>query len=494
LLAAGGQEAGDGIGFLRAAAALRPESPGAWLSLGLALRDRGDKADAAAALQEAVRLDAACAPAQFFLGCLKWEAGDRPGAVTAFRAAVRRDPGVPGLAHFAIAGALRDEGDAAGAGLALQEAVRRAPRDLRFRLALAAELHGRGDTAGAEAAYREAVRIDPWSAPAHAGLGDVLMVRGDVPGAAAAFREAVRIDPAAATAHRNLGVMLWERGDAAGAETSLRTAIRLDPVDVAARVHLGDALRERRDFTGAEAAYRAAVRFDPKDERAYAGLAEVLLAKGETAGAAEVARAGERELRVIEPRLRRVLRLADHDRRLSLLLATLGVPESRAEAADLADLAMLPSRRRPQFAYRVYARLFAADPAAAAHTRTSAAAAAVQLAAGADPTAKIGLDEWFVLQKQARDWLTADLARLRPQAEFTTPSVRQQVRLTLARWRVEPDFAPVRDADQLSRFPDAAERAAWEALWNDVAAVLAKAGAPPTARKLVLPQPTDRKK
>ena len=44
----------------------------------------------------------------------------------------------------------------------------------------------------------------------------------------------------------------------------------------------------------------------------------------------------------------------------------------------------------------------------------------------------------------------------------------------LGRWQSDPGLAGVRDANSLARLP-AAERAGWEKLWADVAAVLAEA-------------------
>jgi hypothetical protein len=72
----------------------------------------------------------------------------------------------------------------------------------------------------------------------------------------------------------------------------------------------------------------------------------------------------------------------------------------------------------------------------------------------------------------ARDWLGADLAQWSEPHEPTTGAVPREVRTQLARWRIEPDLACVRDPEALARLPDS-ERASWNSLWASVGALLA---------------------
>ena len=46
--------------------------------------------------------------------------------------------------------------------------------------------------------------------------------------------------------------------------------------------------------------------------------------------------------------------------------------------------------------------------------------------------------------------------------------VRRTVGQRLKHWQADPDLAPVRGREGLDRLPQA-ERAAWQALWRDVA-------------------------
>jgi dipeptidyl aminopeptidase/acylaminoacyl peptidase len=73
------------------------------------------------------------------------------------------------------------------------------------------------------------------------------------------------------------------------------------------------------------------------------------------------------------------------------------------------------------------------------------------------------------LRKQALDWLRADLA------VWTQQPDRAAVRRAISHWQQDPDLAGIRDAAALATLP-ADERAAFTALWADVAALLKKAG------------------
>ena len=53
---------------------------------------------------------------------------------------------------------------------------------------------------------------------------------------------------------------------------------------------------------------------------------------------------------------------------------------------------------------------------------------------------------------------------------------------TLRHWQADPDFAGVRGPDALRKLPEA-ERAQWQRLWDDVQALLEKAGGKGTQGK-----------
>jgi tetratricopeptide (TPR) repeat protein len=114
-------------GWYRAALAVRPNNVAAWTNLGSALSQQGDLDGAAAAYQEAIRLNRNRAPIpQNGLGQVLKSKGDLDGAVAAFRASIEADPKYAGAYHN-LGLALRDKGDLEGWVAAFKEAARLDP-------------------------------------------------------------------------------------------------------------------------------------------------------------------------------------------------------------------------------------------------------------------------------------------------------------------------------------------------------------------------------
>jgi hypothetical protein len=97
-------------------------------------------------------------------------------------------------------------------------------------------------------------------------------------------------------------------------------------------------------------------------------------------------------------------------------------------------------------------------------------------AAGLDEPSRAGF------RQQARDWLRAELEARRRLLAQEPEKTRGDVAGNLHAWLWEADFAGVRGPDALGRLP-AAERLAWQKLWADVGATLARAEgtAPPVS-------------
>jgi serine/threonine-protein kinase len=130
-------------------------------------------------------------------------------------------------------------------------------------------------------------------------------------------------------------------------------------------------------------------------------------------------------------------------------------------------------------AARWYAAVFAAHPHLLAGSPTGhryyAAWAAVLAgcgqgrdASGLDPEGRAGF------RRQALAWLRAELEAQRRLLEREPAREPWMIAGRLKRWLGEPGFDGVREADALGRLP-AAERQAWQQLWADVAATLARA-------------------
>jgi hypothetical protein len=111
--------------------------------------------------------------------------------------------------------------------------------------------------------------------------------------------------------------------------------------------------------------------------------------------------------------------------------------------------------------------------------RYNAACAAALAAAGQGQDAKaLAVEEWVWLQQQALDWLRADLAAYAKLVAKGNQQVRQVVQQRLAHWQQDDDLIAVRDKDWLAAMPEF-DRARWQKLWADVAALQKEAAAGP---------------
>jgi tetratricopeptide (TPR) repeat protein len=274
-----------------------------------------------------------------------------------------------------------------------------------------------GDLPGAAACFRHLTKLEPKSAPAHYGLGLVLQLQGDLAGAIARYRRAVALDPKYAEAHCNLGNTLIDQGHFRAALAELRTGH-----DLGSR-------RKNWSYPSAQWVERCQ-RFLQLDGR----LSAILKDEARPAGAAE----------------RRELAELCHYKHLHAT-AVLFFTEAFAADARLAD----------DFKGRSSYRYLAACSAAQAGCGQGEDAARPDEAGRSR------------LRQQALEWLQADLARQASSLK-AEPQDRAVLLSVFHLWQNDPGLARVRDTSSLARLP-AAERAGWEKLWADVAAVLAEA-------------------
>jgi hypothetical protein len=168
----------------------------------------------------------------------------------------------------------------------------------------------------------------------------------------------------------------------------------------------------------------------------------------------------------------------DPDRWIATVLLGKAKPADDAERVELAKLCQMPSKRLYVAATRFYAEAFANDARLADDLQTSnrynAACTAALAGCGQGKDAnKIDDKERARLRRQAMVWLRADLAHWTKQAESDKPMEGEAVQAKMKHWQADTDFAGVRDKDALEKLP-AEERDAWQKLWDDVAALLAK--------------------
>jgi serine/threonine-protein kinase len=134
----------------------------------------------------------------------------------------------------------------------------------------------------------------------------------------------------------------------------------------------------------------------------------------------------------------------------------------------------------------LYAAAFAADPKLAdgvhADNRYDAACAAALAGCGRGEDSPADEAERARLRSLALGWLTDHLVFTSRHLASGKSGASADVRQWLHHWQTDTDLAGVRDSAALAKLPTD-ERAAWERLWADVAALLKKAEAPATEGK-----------
>jgi serine/threonine-protein kinase len=399
----------EAIGYLRVALALRSDSPGVHVNLGMAfLRKR-----------------------------------DPEGAIRCFRAALLIDPNYA-EAHHNLGSALAAKRDLDGAIAEYQKAFRIRP-SARTRYSIGNARWEKGDREGAVREYQAALRIDPNYARAHNDLGNALRQKGNIDGAIKECQAALKIDPNYALAHYNLGNALRDKGRLDEAVAAFREATRLNKDHPEAHCNLGQALVQQGRFQQAVQALRVGHKLGSKNPR-WPYPSARWLANAERGAA-------------LDARLPKILKGEDH-------------PADPVERRDLALLCQV-HKKLYAAAARWYSEAFAAQPALAERLRTQgsrydAACAAALAGRGEGQDAKaLDAKERARLRGQALAWLRADLIAwsklLEKDAAKAAPFVTQQMQ----HWLADPDFAGVRGDAALAQLP-VEERQLWRKLWSDV--------------------------
>jgi serine/threonine protein kinase/Tfp pilus assembly protein PilF len=403
----------EAIRYLTAIVALRPESPGARVSLGAALAAKGLLDEAIAEHREALRLQKDYATAHNSLGA----------ALSA-----------KGLVDEAIAEhreALRLQKDYASA---------------HNNLGVALESKGQVDEAIAE--YRKALRLQKDWTVAHINLGHALKAKGKVDEAIAEFRAALRLNKDDEVAHNHLGLALADKSQIDEAIGEFREAIRLNKDFAEAHYSLGLLLLKQGQFTAALAELKQSHELGSRIPGWHRPSAQWFhLAQ-------------------------RLVRLDDL---LSRVLQGKARPDA-TDRLNLAWFCQV-HKKRYVAAVRFYEEAFTAlsrlgDKPRWGH-RYNAARAAVLAAAGqGNDAARLNDPERQRLRRQALDWLRADLTHWAKQGKSMSPSPRTDFERALRHWKRAPDLAGVRDEVALSNLPEV-ERQAWRTFWADVENVLA---------------------
>jgi tetratricopeptide (TPR) repeat protein len=262
LLDCASPEVDDAVRFLTAAAALRPESPGVQLNLGLAFwRARRNK-DSLAAFRRAIARQADYVDAHVAAGVILLEEGRLEESLAAFRRAAELSPD-DAIVLYNLGNALFRSGDVERAIVSFRRAFQLTPDDGEARANLSHALCHLGvarDRQGrhyeAIDTFREAVRVSPDFAVAHFNLGITLQRQSRYQEALAALRTNADLRPNDAPAHYNLGNAYRSLGRVDDAAASFRRALEIMPDHAEALCNLGGVLRQQADYVGSLAALK----------------------------------------------------------------------------------------------------------------------------------------------------------------------------------------------------------------------------------------------
>jgi hypothetical protein len=147
-------------------------------------------------------------------------------------------------------------------------------------------------------------------------------------------------------------------------------------------------------------------------------------------------------------------------------------PASNVDRIHLAELCSI--KRLPAASVRFYTEALVGAWLVAPIRYPAACSAALAGCGQGEDAATVPDKVRTSLRKQALEWLRADLAALASRLKGGRPQDRAAVQSALHTWRSDPALAGVRDSSPLAALLSA-ERAAWQQLWTDVAALLAKA-------------------
>jgi Flp pilus assembly protein TadD/serine/threonine protein kinase len=468
----------------RKAVELQPDLPWAYHNLGIALRDQKKFAEAEAAYRKAIELKPDLAGSYCDLGLTLADQKKLGEAEAAFRKAIQLQPDFA-LAYNGLGLALRDQKKFAEAEAAFRKAIQLQPDDAGAYSNLGNALREQKKLPEAEAAYRKAIELKPDLAEAYSNLGVALADQKKLGEAEAAFRKAIQLQPDFANAYNNLGVALRNQKKLPEAEAAFRKAIQLQPDDAGAYSNLGNALREQKKLPEAEAAYRKAIELKPDFALAYHNLGIALRDRKKLQGAEAAFRKADMLLPghpIIQSALRQTQRWLELDKRLPAILGGKEQPRSLQEQIEFASFCA-EYKRLHIAAFSLYSAAFAADPKLAndlrwQHRYNAACAAALAAAGQGDDATGLGVEEWAWLQQHALDWLRADLAVYAKLVAKGDKQARQFVQEQLAHWQQDADLIAVRDKEWLAAMLDF-DRARWQQLWADVAALQKEAAAPP---------------
>jgi eukaryotic-like serine/threonine-protein kinase len=499
----------DGLTLLDRLAHERRDNPWIPFKRGNALYDLGRYPEAEASFREALRLRPNHPEGLNNLGNVLSSQGRYQDAAVIFREILHARADDPDV-HNNLGAALYGLERYPEAEVAFRAAIDLKPDLLEAHNNLGATLFAQGLSKKADDELLAAIRINYYSPTPHYNRASLLYNQRRYPEAAVAYRETIRLKPDFPLAHHNLGLVLNQLGRYPEAEAACREALRLQYSFPEAHNNLANALLLQDRYEQAEAACREAIRFKGEYVLAYVTLGKALAAQGQFDKALQaMKRSQELGLKIhgrafgltplakeIEKMVKEIEKFVEVDHKLAAVLHGEAQLANADEQLLVAIVCQRPHKRLYAAAARFFDDAFAADPRFAANLdqqhRYNAACCAALAAAGQGEDARLLPDKLcHGLRQQALAWLQADLSSYTKLAAGADPRVRDTIRRLLEHWQTDADLVSVREREALAELPEV-ERVAWDKLWTDVAALLAKTRGKPKedlAGKNVPPQP-----
>jgi len=270
----------EGVRYLTAALALRSDSPGVHLNLGVALVKKGDLDGAIRRFQVAVRIDPKYAVAHENLGRALFDKGQLDEAITKFQEAIRLKKDLS-TAHYFLGDCWRAKGRLNDAITEYRKAIHFKPNFAEAHSSLSAGLVRKGRLDEAIAVCNEAIALKLDCAEVHNNLGLALVAKGQLDQAIAEHRKAIHFKKDLPEAHFNLGNALGQKGRLDEAIAAYRQAIALKPDYAEAHCNLGNPLMAKGRLDEAIAEFQEAIRLNKDDPIAHYGRGNTLYLKGQ---------------------------------------------------------------------------------------------------------------------------------------------------------------------------------------------------------------------
>ena len=278
VLAYGDGHPDEAYKLLGSVTAKQPKNTRAWVQIArLQLLDK-HPAEARKSAQTAVSADAKSVPAIYTVGLADIDLHDLRSAEKAFTEVLTLSPGlVPAesrLAEIRLA-----SGDAKSALRMAEESARKAPTDVRSRVARIRGLIATGDVARAGTEVSALLKSNDNIATVHSVAGMLYFRKRDFAQAKVQFTRALQLDPSSPEALRGLSALQISAGDTAEARRLVEGAVAARPNDASLWMVQAELAATTKDLAGAEKAWRKAIELDPNQTDAYGALATLYLSQ-----------------------------------------------------------------------------------------------------------------------------------------------------------------------------------------------------------------------